>query len=185
MNNGRTPNGTWGASRLSKCCHPKLLMKIRRIRRILFPSDFLSVGFWFSSTRNPLVFPVFQNSPGEKNASGQHLICKQKDLWNFKSKIQSEIFVSLFICLSLKLWNIRWELRSLQEIVEKIFLQIMEVQQSREIKFNYNRKYIKKSKKTSKGNFGWNFIFLFYSIYLWIGILLVSNTKYLYLNTKR
>ena len=30
----------------------------------------------------------------------------------------------------------------------------MEVQQSRKMKFNYNRKYIKKSKKTSKGNFG-------------------------------
>ena len=72
-----------------------------------------------------------------------------------------------------------------QKIMEKVFFEIMEVQQSREIKFNYNRKYIKKSKKTSKGNFGWNFIFLFYSIYLWIGILLVSNTKYLYLNTKR
>ena len=70
--------------------------------------------FYFLQTSSPLDsdFPqlgihsyfLFFKIHQERN---MHLVntssANKKILWNFESKIQSEIFVSLFVCLSLKL----------------------------------------------------------------------------------
>ena len=77
------------------------LEKFRRIRRILLPSDFLSVGFWFFSTRNPLVFPVSQNPPEERNMPLVNTSSANKKFYGISSPRSSQRFS--FLCLSLKL----------------------------------------------------------------------------------